>query len=84
MGPWKDFFPNLFAWFSILGITIPYLIIVAPPVYHTISKAIPIINGISLLFTIVFFLFAGLTDPGIIPRKKILEAIESELLKNFI
>ena len=71
-GPTKDILANTYTWFTIFGITIPYLTIVAPVLFIK-NIILPIINGILFITTVSFLLLTSFTDPGIIPRKYILE-----------
>ena len=45
-GPSADNGPNFYTWITILGICIPYLIIVGPELYNLVHPTFPIINGI--------------------------------------
>ncbi len=51
----------------------PYLALVGPILYDNVSPVLPVLNAILLFFTIFFLLMTGFTDPGIIPRREILE-----------
>jgi len=69
----KDIIANTYTWLTIFGISIPYLIIIAPVVFTLNSPILPILNGFFLITTVFFLLLTSFTDPGIIPRKYILE-----------
>ena len=80
-GPTKDILANTYTWLTIFGITIPYLTIVAPVLFIK-NTILPIINGILFITTVSFLLLTSFTDPGIIPRKYILEHLRRKRDQN--
>jgi hypothetical protein len=73
----KDIIANIYTWISIFGITLPYIIIITPRVFIYSSPILPILNGLFFVATVSFLLLTSFTDPGIIPRKGILELEDS-------
>ena len=62
-----------YTWICILGVTIPYLVFVCPKLYLLYGPVLPVINALLFFVTILFLMLTGFTDPGIIPRKEVLE-----------
>jgi len=71
----EDISANICTWMCILIITIIYLVFAGPVLWENLSPLLPICNGILLLSTMVFLVLTTITEPGIIPRKNILELI---------
>ena len=65
-----------------MGISIPYLVEVAPYLFSDASAFIAVVNTLLFTLSVVMLLFTSFTDPGIIPRREILE-LYGEIPKKF-
>lgn len=71
IGPKSDLCANILTWLSIIFFSVAYFTIIIPHLWENLSPLIPCC-GIYLFISTIFFLIkTTLTDPGIIPRKKI-------------
>lgn len=79
-GPKDDRFHNLFTWIMIISISTCFFVLVAPYVWQKLHWSYVLIviylfvsTILFLLLTQVICIFKKFSDPGIIPRKQILE-----------
>lgn len=56
-GPSKDVFLNIYTWFTIIALSIPYFIVTSQTLWNEFSPAIVIANYIFFVSTIVTLLF---------------------------
>jgi len=75
-GPRIDIGYNMCAWCSILIPTAFYFAYCASHLWLHVTMWMPILTGLALASTIVFFLLTSFTDPGIIPRHAHQVAVE--------
>ena len=54
---------------------ISFLVVIAPYIWTNVACSLPILFGLLFLNTVAFFFITGFTEPGIIPRKCVVEAI---------
>ena len=54
---------------------ISFLIVIAPYIWTKVTYSLPILFGILFLNTVAFFFITSFTEPGILPRKQVLEAV---------
>ena len=72
-GPAADCGPNL-SWYICAVVVIVLLsVFVFSKVWNDVTPALPIIFFLCVIFTTVFYNLTACSDPGIIPRKAILE-----------
>uniref|UniRef100_A0A0G4FDN6 Palmitoyltransferase n=1 Tax=Chromera velia CCMP2878 TaxID=1169474 RepID=A0A0G4FDN6_9ALVE len=73
-GPGNEWCANACAWTFLLVLPALYFIFLAPPLWEKVSPAIPLATA-ALFVTAVFFLcFTQCSDPGVIPRRGIIQA----------
>ncbi|CAD8185417.1 unnamed protein product [Paramecium pentaurelia] len=72
-GPKGDRYHNMFTWIMIIGISTCFFVIVAPYVWQKLHWLYVLIVIYLFLSTILFLVLTQFSDPGIIPRKTILE-----------
>jgi palmitoyltransferase ZDHHC9/14/18 len=75
----KDFFPNLYTWLTLVGISIIYLVILGPTIYFSSFSFVIFLNAILFFLSCLMLILTGFTDPGIIPRREIWEADGGEV-----
>ena len=73
VGPKSDCYSYRFAWFMILACSIIFFIIPGPYLWINITPIIPLMEAYLFVLTMVFFLLATFTNPGIIPRRPVFE-----------
>jgi len=73
IGPAADCGPNL-CWYisAVLAVTL-YSLFVLPTIWEKVTPALAVIFYLSVIFTSIFYNLTACTDPGIIPRRPILE-----------
>lgn len=74
-GPKADMLQNGFTWVMIIGISSCFFVLAAPFLWHEINWAFVAIIVYLFINTVVFLALTQFTDPGIIPRKDILEKL---------
>ena len=77
-GPRGDRYHYMFTWIMIVGISVAYSVLVAPYLYIHIHPGLPFTTGYLFLSTIALLLWTTHTEPGIIPRKEVIEKIIRE------
>ena len=82
-GPATDLGTCICGWFLTLGIGIFYGVFIVPELWVSDIKTLPIISFIFYGFTIISLIFCHFTDPGIIPRRHIME-IQGSVPQEFI
>jgi len=68
---------NCCAWSCILGFFAAFCILALPYFWNTLI-AIPILAGVAFVVTVSFFCLTCFSDPGIIPRRSVIIASNSE------
>lgn len=74
-GPVADCGYNSCAWSFILIPSFLYFVICGPYLWEQVNPWLPILTGMILLSTITFLLLTSCTDPGIIPRHALQQAV---------
>lgn len=74
-GPWIDFGHNCCAWCFIAVPSCLYFVICAQYLWTQVSPWLPVLTGAALLSTVIFLLLTSCTDPGIIPRHRLQQAV---------
>ena len=74
---------NIYTWFTLLLVSFAYLFGVAPYVIDHGNVYIPVINCLLFASSVGMLLLTGFTDPGIIPRKEILELSDNPIYEKF-
>ena len=72
-GPRRDLKFSLLTWGIILTFTVVYAVLAVPTLVLSVSIIFPCFSAGLLILTMLFFLLAALSDPGIIPRKELFE-----------
>ncbi|KRX04577.1 hypothetical protein PPERSA_04392 [Pseudocohnilembus persalinus] len=73
-----EIFANLYTWVGIIGVTIPYMLVIGNGIWERYGPLVPIVNILSFTLSLIFLLLTQFTDPGIIPRKQVFE-LDGEL-----
>ena len=73
VGPAADCGPNLCWYICAALVVILYSLFVLPTIWEKVTPALAIIFYLSVIFTTIFYNLTACTDPGIIPRRPILE-----------
>lgn len=76
-GPTADCGPNMCWHICALIIVILYSVLVLGTVWNDATPVLPIFFYLSVIVTTVFYHLTACTDPGIIPRRPILEFLSS-------
>ncbi|KAL4426778.1 hypothetical protein ABPG74_006575 [Tetrahymena malaccensis] len=85
MGPKTDNLQYTLTWSLIVGISCAFFILAAPYVWINFGPPLIIIDIILFITTISLFSLTTFTEPGIIPRKKLLEIFpDNRVYQNFI
>ncbi|EAR82381.1 DHHC zinc finger protein (macronuclear) [Tetrahymena thermophila SB210] len=85
MGPKTDNLQYTLTWSLIVGISCAFFILAAPYVWINFGPPLIIIDIILFVTTISLFSLTTFTEPGIIPRKKLLEIFpDNRVYQNFI
>lgn len=74
MGPKSDLkylFPSVAILFIVPNM---FFVIVSPYIWTNVSYSIPILSGVTYVTTVTFYFLTCFTEPGILPRKSIIEA----------
>lgn len=74
-GPKSDFWYLLFTWSMILSVSVTFFVLVAPYLWSHISPIFILITIYLFISTCIFLFLSTFTDPGIIPRKQILDLL---------
>lgn len=82
-GPKSDNCHYLFVIFLIVGISIVFFVLVIPYLWDNVSPILPCFIIYLFVSTLTFLFFTTFTDPGIIPRKKIMELTMGSVPENF-
>lgn len=80
-GPDSDFGLNLFTWLAIIIIGSPFTFYINPVIFVQLHPAVAVCAYVIYIGTIVFLSLTQFSDPGIIPRKEILERVAAEDIK---
>lgn len=83
-GPTSDCGPNLCWWICMLVVVVLFSVFVLRDVWNKATPALPIFFFLSVIATTIFFHLTACTDPGIIPRRPILEHFPSEHHKPYL
>jgi palmitoyltransferase ZDHHC9/14/18 len=73
VGPARDDKAAIFTWVCLLAISVFFFLIASPYIWYEISPLMPLAAGYFFVTTIVFLILTTITEPGIIPRKSVLE-----------
>ncbi|KAL4467235.1 hypothetical protein ABPG72_005860 [Tetrahymena utriculariae] len=85
MGPKTDNLQYTLTWSLIVGISCAFFILAAPYVWINFGPYLIIIDIILFVTTISLFSLTTFTEPGIIPRRKLLEIFpDNRVYQNFI
>mmetsp|Transcript_14800 Transcript_14800/g.33669 ORF Transcript_14800/g.33669 Transcript_14800/m.33669 type:complete len:365 (-) Transcript_14800:116-1210(-) len=74
-GPTIDFYYNFCAWSFIVGPTVVYAYVCIPDLVQ-ISYLLPLVTALVFLSAILFLVLTSCTDPGIIPRYVLQQAVD--------
>eukprot|EP00931_Biecheleriopsis_adriatica_P018507 TRINITY_DN12952_c0_g1_i3.p1 TRINITY_DN12952_c0_g1~~TRINITY_DN12952_c0_g1_i3.p1 ORF type:complete len:374 (+),score=25.65 TRINITY_DN12952_c0_g1_i3:59-1180(+) len=74
-GPQIDFWYNVCAWSFIVIPTGFYFIVCSKYLWQRVSIWLPILTALVLFSTVFFLLLTSCTDPGILPRQQLRQAI---------
>ena len=77
-GPLSDCAANSCYYVVAILIMVPYYIFLAPKLWNDITPALPICTSVCLALSLTFYLLTSCTDPGIIPRRALLERKREE------
>ena len=77
LGPKCDLIYYLPCTIGIITIPIFFFLFVVPYIWTNVTQSLPIISAFLYLSTLLFYFMTTFTEPGIIPRKKIMEIINS-------
>ena len=78
LGPASDTAPSL-CWYICAALVVTlYSIFVLPTLWNQVTPALPVIFYLSVALTTVFYNLTACTDPGVIPRRPILEFMGRE------
>ncbi|CAD8118122.1 unnamed protein product [Paramecium sonneborni] len=83
-GPKEDNKKNIITWFFIILIGVPFIFYISPQIWIVLHPSLPIISYVMYFSCILFLIMTQFTDPGIIPRKQIIERIKDENLIHLI
>ncbi|CAG9331814.1 unnamed protein product [Blepharisma stoltei] len=75
IGPSKDNFHLIFSALILIVIPISFFLFIADYLWCNVTIALPLLSAIFYIASIVFYLLTSLSDPGIIPRKKVFQAL---------
>ncbi|OMJ92933.1 hypothetical protein SteCoe_4143 [Stentor coeruleus] len=77
-GPKSDFLYYIPSFVSLILIPNTFFIFVAPYIWDKVSICLPILSGIIYFITLSTYLLSTYTDPGILPRKNIIEILDQD------
>ncbi|CAK66775.1 unnamed protein product (macronuclear) [Paramecium tetraurelia] len=83
-GPSADHTTNLITWILILLIGAPFIVYISPQIWIVLHPSLPIISYVMYFSCVLFLFLTQFTDPGIIPRKDIIEKMKDENLLHLI
>ncbi|CAD8085056.1 unnamed protein product [Paramecium primaurelia] len=83
-GPSSDNTTNIMTWLLILLVGAPFNFFISPQIWIVLHPSLPIISYVMYFSCVLFLFLTQFTDPGIIPRKEIIEKMKDENLLHFI
>ncbi len=83
-GPAADCGPNLCWYICALIVVVIYSVLMLGSVWQRATPALPIIFYLAVILTTIFHILTACTDPGIIPRRPILEFIHQERARRLL